>query len=350
MDYDLFAQRFKNARLIAGLTQAELAQKMKGSISPKTIPKYESGETMPKVMPFYLMCQGLDISPDYFFIPFRPEIAKLEFRKPLNQGQRKNKSIELQVADTVERSLNIEETMEMAMDFHNPLQDFTVSVSEDVEKAVDLLWEQWRLGSHVLHHVIATLELQLIRIIEVEADPRLDALAGLADGRLPFIVVNRDLDLEGKRVAALRELGHLALQFPKEMPQGKRDRLCGCFARAMLMPRETFLKAIGPAKRKKVSLQELIVIRETYGIDLQSIMLRAQNLGLIRQFTYKAFRKFLAAVKEGTDLGAYRGKEEPVKVKQLVYRATAEGIINEATATDILNTNYRRFQEEFITF
>ena len=350
IDYALFAQRFENARLAAGLTQAELAKTMEGVISAKTIPKYESGEIMPKAVPFILMCRGLEISPDYFFTPFRPEIQNIHFRKPLSLGARKNKAVELQVADTVERFLNIEETLGIGFDFHNPLEQMEISKLEDVERAVDVLREEWKLGVHALPNVIEILEGNEIRTVEVDADLTFDGLAGLADGRLPFIALNKNLDLEGKRLTVLRELGHGALQFPKDLSEKEKSRFCEAFARSMLIPKETFLKALGRPKRKQVSIQELIGIRETFGLGLQAIMVRALDLGMIRPTTHKKFKKFIDSLEEGTDLGAYMGKEAPNRVKQLVYRATSEETINQALATDILNVNYRGFQKDFTVF
>src|SRR5690606_8394944 len=350
IDHELFAQRFKNARLVAGLTQFELAKVMRGIISPKTIPKYESGEIMPRVSAFYYLCQGLDISPAMFFIPFRPEIKRMEFRNPFAFGARKNKSIELQVADAVERFLNMEEKMDIAFDFHNPIKDIKITRLEDVEKAVDILREAWRLGVYALPNVIETLEDKEMRTVEVDVDPRFDGLAGLADGRLPFIVLNKNIDLEDKRFAVLREFGHVALAFPKDLPEKERNRFCEAFARAMLIPKETFLKALGPTRRSYVSLQEMVSIRETYGIGLVDILVRALDLGLIRPKSYKAFRKFMANLEDGVELGAYKRMESPNKVHQLAYRATVEGIISQAVATDYLNVNYRKFQEEIQGF
>lgn len=333
-----------------GLTQAELAAKMDGVVSPKTIPKYENGEIMPRVSAFIMMYMALEVSPNYFLTPFRPEIAKIEFRKPLSLGQRMNRAVACQVSDAVENSLNIEEKMGMAFDFQNPVQDLEISLPGDVERAANLLRETWRLGDQALPHVIATLEHHGIRTIEVEVDSKFDGLAGLVDGRLPFMVLNRNLEVEDKRFVALRELGQLCLSFDGGVYPAMKNGFSEYFARILLLPKEAFHRVFGPTKRDKVSVDELIMIRETFGIGLQSIMERARELGLIRQRTFKAFRKFMNEVDEGADLGSYLGKEEPVKVKQLVHRATAEGVIDDYLATDILNVGLGRFQVDFIAF
>src|SRR5690606_5405138 len=103
MDKALFGQRIRNARLKAGMSQADLAAAMHGVVSKKAISKYENGIMIPFVSVFYFMFRALDTSPDDFLVPFREDIKNLVFRKSLALGVRKGNMIEQQLAYVLER-------------------------------------------------------------------------------------------------------------------------------------------------------------------------------------------------------------------------------------------------------
>ena len=84
----------------------------------------------------------------------------------------------------------------------------------------------------------------------------------------------------------------MLLSFDSNLVEKEIERLCHRFAGAMLMPEETFLLELG-AQRNKISLSELIAIKETYSISIQAIMARAKDLGVISEERFINFRRWV---------------------------------------------------------
>ena len=71
---------------------------------------------------------------------------------------------------------------------------------------------------------------------------------------------------------ALHELGHLLLDIDNEVfSQKEIEKFCHRFAGAMLLPKETLFNELGE-KRSSISINELIFIKESYGISIQAII------------------------------------------------------------------------------
>ena len=291
---EIFAKRLKSARLLSAMSMDKLVDAMGGIVSKNAIAKYERGEMMPNSSVLIELAKALSVKPDYFFRPFAVEIGNVEFRKKSKLGAKKVTAIKQQVTDQIERYLEIEDLLQINTPFVNPIQDIEINEPQDVEQAVNVLLKKWHLGFNALPNVIELLEDKDVKVIELDADLAFDGLSGWAfqgEKRVPLIVVNRNYTIERKRFTALHELGHLLLSFNQDLdpalPAGRHkqiEKLCHCFAGAMLIPYETFVAELGE-QRSTISIHELISIKETYGISIQAIMARAYGLGIITKST-----------------------------------------------------------------
>ena len=160
-------------------------------------------------------------------------------------------------------------------------------------------------------------------------------------------MINHNYTIERKRFTALHELGHLLLSFSKDLDHKQIEKLCHCFAGAMLIPYETFVAELGE-QRSTISLHELISIKETYGISIQAIMARAYGLGIITKSAYLRFRMFVSKNLKEDGWGNYQGKEHSDRFMQLIYRAAAEEIISLSKAANLSNQKLAAFRDEFI--
>ncbi len=106
------------------------------------------------------------------------------------------------------------------------------------------------------------------------------------------------------------------------------------FAAAFLLPASTLEEYFLPAGRK-IALSELAEIKLRYGVSLQAIMRRALDLGLV---TERRFRSFREQMNEKGWLWKepvdYRGEENPSRFRRLLHYAVSSEILDlQAAAT-----------------
>lgn len=343
--------RIKSARLLAGLSLRELANALDGIVSHNAISKYEKGEMMPDSKVLIALSKALDVKTDYFLRPQTVEISNIEFRKKSSLTVKKTNSIKENIKDNIERYIELETFLNFENSFVNPIKDVVIENSKDVENAVEQLLHQWDLGINALPNIIEILEDKDIKVVEIDADEKFDGLSGWANNAIPVIVINKNFTVERKRFTALHELGHLLLSINSEDFTHKEiEGFCHQFAGAMLLPQETLFNELG-RKRNSISINELIYIKESYGISLQAIMARAKGLGIITNDQYIRFRIWVNSNenhKKEIGFGDYKGVEHSSRFKQLLYRATAEEIISMSKAASLSNIKLAQFRDEFM--
>lgn len=344
---EIFSKRLKSARTLAALSQDELVEKMGNIVSKNAISKYEKGEMMADGAILLALAKALDVKPDYFFRPFTIEIEKVEFRKKQKLAVKEVNSIKQTVTDVVERYLEVEQFLNIESAFLNPISGLIVSSFKDVDKAAMKVRVEWNLGLNALPNVIDLLEDKEIKVIEIDAPDEFDGFSGWADGKIPIIVINKNYNVERKRLTALHELGHLILALKSDTSDKDKERLCFQFAGAMLLPETTFKAEIG-GNRSHISISELVAIKETYGISIQAIMARAKDLEIINEFQFVNFRKWINRNRTEEGLGEYRGQEQAFRFKQLVFRAAAEEVISLSKAANLSNQKLAEFRKEFV--
>ncbi len=344
----IFSKRIKSARITANLSLRELSERMNTLVSHNAIKKYEDGLMTPDSKVLINLAKALNVKPDYFFRPFTVDIENVEFRKKSRLSKKSLNSIRETVTNAIERYVELEQFLNVSVDFHNPINDYLIRTGNDVENAVMHLLNEWKAGFNALPNVIELLEDKEIKTIEIEAGEEFDGLSGWADNSIPIIVVNKKFPIERKRLTVLHELGHLLLSFHPDLDQKTMERLCYRFAGAVLIPKETFLEEMGE-NRSRISLPELIAIKETYGISIQAIMARARDLDVISEERFIHFRKWMNSSEERRKelgMGEYIGREYSSRFKQLLYRAASEEIISMSKAANLANKKLAEFRDE----
>jgi Zn-dependent peptidase ImmA (M78 family) len=163
---------------------------------------------------------------------------------------------------------------------------------------------------------------------------------------MPLIVMNKRFDPVRKRLTALHELAHLLLHVPPSFTEKERERYCMRFAAAFLIPKEIFFHELGEI-RKAITREELIGIKENYGISVQAIMQRAKNLGVISDRYLVQFKISIAKNRKEEGLGNYKGKEKSSRFRNLLNKSATEEIISMSKAANLANMTLSKFREEF---
>lgn len=347
---ETFAHRLKTARMIKGISQVELAQQL--AVSKQAVSKYEHGQMLPDSGILIKMSRILGQKPDFFTRPMSVGMEAVDFRKKSVLQGKNLAAVKARIADEIERYLELEEILGIRESFNNPLADFKLMHIEDVEAATSYLSQCWHLGSNPLPNVVEMLEHHTIKVVEIDAPLSFDGLSTIVKNDVPVIVLNKNFDVVRKRFTALHELGHLMMKLPEDISAKETEAFCNRFAGSMLIPKAILLKELG-AKRYSISVNELIKIKESYGISIAALVYRACDLRIITESSAKRFWKFRnESVKRQKEIGwgFYKGQETSGRFEQLLYKALAEELISWSKAASIANTDMEILRKKFQTF
>ena len=343
----LFAERFKSARIMSGLSLQTLADKIGNRISRQALHKYEKGDSFPDSEILGLLCEAFGVRPEFFTRESIVELGTIEFRKIAKLPSKEQSRVIEITKEFLTRYLELEELLGIQKTFSNPLDgENTITSFDQVEEYANFIRKEWKLGDDPIANVVELLENNNIKVIEIDAEDEFDGLQTWINGKnIPVIVLNigRLKSSDRKRFTALHELGHLILPL-NNLPEKVAEKYCHRFAAAMLLPKVSANKEIGVV-RNKISLQELGMIKQKYGISIQAIIYRAKDLNiitnsyfsnlffLINQMGWKVLEPF-----------EYEGKENSNRFDQLIYRALSEEIISMSKAASLKNQKLAEFR------
>ncbi len=345
----IFADRLRSARMMNGLSLQALADKIGNRISRQALHKYEKGEAQPDSEMLGLLCDVLDVRPDFFSREITIELDPIEFRKMSKLTvKEKNRILEIS-KDFLSRYIEIEELLGIKSEFVNPLEEIkNIGSAEEIEVYAETIRNNWHLGDNPIANVVELLENNHIKVLEINADDEFDGLFSFISGRnIPVIVLNTGKlkSADRKRFTAFHELGHLLLPLTG-LPENLAEKYCHRFAGAMLLPQRLLIKELG-TRRSKISLQELGLLKQKYGISIQAIIYRCKDLGiisgnymanlffLIRQLSWKVQEPY-----------EFAGKEISNRFDQLLFRALSEEIISMSKAASLKNQKLAEFRSK----
>jgi len=348
---NLFAERLKSARMMNGLSLQDLAVRLQGRISRQAIHKYEKSEVLPDSEMIALLSDALGIRPDFFIRETFVELGEINFRKIIKLPVKERNSIIERTRELLERYIELEEIMGVQNTFNNPITLGSVESFDDIENAVIELRKEWKLGNEPISNVIELLEDNFIKVIQIEANDEFDGMQTWVNNHtIPVIVLNINNLKSGdrKRFTALHELGHLLLPL-KDVPEKMAEKYCHAFAGMMLLPKEAAYREIGK-KRNKLSIQELGIIKQNYGISIQAIIYRLFNLEIISEYYMKYYFQYINQMGwKIEEPYIYNGKESSSRFDQLVFRALSEEIISISKAASLNNMKVSEFKTRLMT-
>lgn len=344
-----FSERLKSARIMKGYSLQDLEDALEKRVSKQALNKYEQGLMKPDSEVLLLICNALDVRPDYFTREVSISLENVEFRKLKKLSVKESARIKEKTIDILERYFELEDILGVDEVFVNPIAEIEIKSYEDVEKAVSKLKHKWKLGEDPLNNVIELLEDNNIKVIEVKSGPEFVGLSTWEGIKNPVVVVNSDLVLDRKRFTVLHELGHILMKV-NHHPEKEREHFCHYFAGAMLIPKDLLLKELGNS-RSRISLKELIYLKEQFGASIQSIVIRAKNLDIITENYYRSFMTFFSMKGyKKNEPGEYKGYEKSNRFKQLLHRAVAEEIISTSKAAALDNKKLAEFRDELAEY
>lgn len=347
---EIFAERFKSARLMNGFSLQDLSDKLQNKISRQALHKYEKGEVVPDSGMIGLLSEAFGVRPDYFFRETTVELGEIEFRKLKKLSAKEEDRILENARDYLSRYIELEQILNLPCGFTNPLEDMNpINTFEDVEEAAKTVRKKWKLGSDPISNVVEILEDNHIKVIFIEAGDAYDGMqVWVVNHRIPVIAINESVVKKDdrKRFTAMHELGHLLLPINADVPEKQKEIWCHQFAAAILFPATSIRKELGN-HRNRIHIQELGALKKQYGVSMQAIIMRAKDLNIIsdsycRQlFVY--FKKMKWRIDEPVE---YKGIEGSTRFDQLLFRALAEEVISISKAASLKNLKVADFREQ----
>ncbi len=352
-----FANRLIAARKMAGLSLQGLADRLGNVVSKQSLNKYEQGKMKPDSDLVISLSNILNVPVDFFFSEpsVAVELTNVDFRKYSSKlSKTEQDAVEEKAKETFERYFELENTLNLNEPASYFVYPSIVSTAKEAEEAAKVLREQWNLGYDPIPDVIEMLEDKGYKVVEIEAPKSFDGLK--ADTGIQRVIVLRksspDDDIVRKRFTALHELAHHALTFPENIEQKSEEKLCHAFACALLYPEDMARKDLHK-DRFHFYQNELVFIKERWGISFTALFSRALQLKIINDYVYKQLHMGYRQRKlheHGREPGRFMSKEKPVRFERLIYLALGKELISVNEAAYFAGTSVWRFREQMQPF
>jgi Zn-dependent peptidase ImmA (M78 family)/DNA-binding XRE family transcriptional regulator len=345
-----FGARLKLARKMAGMSLQDLSDALANKVTKQALSKYEQGEMNPTSAVLLAISQALKLKPDYFLRKKSLEFGDIQFRKRAALSKKEEEAIVEKVRDYVERYMELEEILNVQMSFENPLQGFTISVKADLELAAIKLRKDWDLGDKPIANIVEMLELKGIKVVLIDDADGLDGLAVFTSTGIPIIVVNKlDKSIERIRFTIIHELAHLLLNLSVLRDEHRQEEeWCHFFASCFLLPSHMLRRMIGGGKRSYIYINEIISIKEYFGISIRAIVHRLRALEVITDTYYNRWIVYMSKTYGSkSEPGQYKGREEAKGFDLLIARGLSEGIISLSKAASLSNTDINHLRRQY---
>ena len=335
----MMGARIKQARIAAGFSLRDLAEKTNHFVTAQAIHKYELGMSAPGSDVLIRLSKALGVKIEFFFRPLREQISLGEpvYRKKSSLSKKQIDSIQARVRDSLEKYLEVEgyfgehrfSRFELPPDKERKIRSMN-----DIERFSRELRRKWALGIDPVQRLTEVLEDRGVKVVTLDAERDFDGLSCWANETIPVIVVRNTQESDRMRLSLAHELGHLLMDLsPSLNPEKAAHRFAGAF----LVPEEVVRAELGNS-RNRFSSFELLTLREKYGMSVQAWIFRAYDLNIIsHSFLVQLIRFLKSKGLYDKELGTKLPREEPARFKRLVVQAVEEKLISPAKGAEMLD-------------
>lgn len=346
--------RIRRARLLRGLTLEALAQRL-GDISRQALHKFEQGEALPNSTRLLQLAQALAVKPEYFFRPDTVTLAPLEFRKLARLPQYRQRQVQEQISEHLERWLALERCFDAVADAMQrsvcPPHTWPASTGADAEAAAQAVRQQWGLGNNAIANLTDVLETHGFKVALLDGPEDFDgACASTPDAQQVLIALNAQRPGERMRFTAAHELGHWVLALPDTLTDKQKEACCHRFAGALLYPAERVRADFGPHLRTRLHPAELLGAKRHNGLSAQAVLHRLRDLGWVNESGYKACMIQLSALGWRTQEPEPLPAERPGRLEALVWHGLAEGLFTPSRAAEFLQVPVATLEAQLAQF
>ncbi len=351
---NVFGNKLVSARKMAGMSLQDLETKLEKVVSRQALHKYEQGKMKPDSQVLIALSNALCVPVDYFYsVPtVNVELKNVDYRKYSSKiSKAEEVAVEEKAKENCERYLELEHLISPNEKPEYFIYDKVIENADDAENAAKKLREVWKLGYDPIPDVVEMLEDKGYKVIEVNAPDGFDGMKADVDGK-KLIALKKSRkegeDVVRKRFTALHELAHHSLRLSTKLTDRERETLCHTFACAVLYPADMAKKELSK-DRFHFYQNELVLIKERWGISFTAVFSRALYLKIITDFIYKRFNvgfKQRGYHIPNAEPGRFMSKEKPVRMERLVYLGLSKEILTVNEAAYYLGISAWKFREQ----
>jgi len=330
----MLGERLRLFRLSRGYSMDELVEKTGGAVSKQALSKYENGKMKPSPSKLVLLSGVLGVKAVRLLAEPRVQVELVAYRKKSRLKEKeKNRvrglmQLRMEIAMKIQAFLGAEDGEGLGF-----TPSVISSVEEAEEAAVDLR-NAWGLGTGPIPNLLDTLEHHQVNVLFVEGDGQMqfDGLSAWVTNdagqkAAAVIAVRNDTSWARQRMNLAHELGHLV-----QLPQDNLDeeKAAFRFAGAFLAPRSLVLSDFGKRQRP-VRMEEMLLLKQRYGLSLQAIARRLCDLGLISGSAYRevCIELSRAGCRKKEPLDDQVRPENSLVSELRAIRALKEGVISQ---------------------
>ena len=112
-----------------------------------------------------------------------------------------------------------------------------------------------------------------------------------------------------------------------------------------MLPESRINELFGNFYRNRIYLQELINVKETYGISIRAILMRLRRFDRISDYDLRTFFARLNSIHGAkNEPGNCPNIEKPFRFEQLLFRALAEELISTSKAAELRGISLAEFR------
>jgi len=321
--------RIKQLRLARGLSLELLASRMDGLVTKQSISKYETGRAKPSNVVLVRLASALGVKAITLWTEPGYAIELLAYRKGSGLQKKEKERVENHVRFALEQRVKLQELQGQLDRFNLKVGGYPISRPEQAEVAAESLRQTWNLGYDPIASMVAVLEDHAIHAESIEANPRFDGISAVArddKGKTvsAMLVSRAGLSGERQRLNFAHELGHL---FLKCTSSADEEKAAFRFGAAFLAPRDLMVADAG-ARRTAFSIQELLLLKQRYGLSLQALLYRLRDLGIITEGHYRQWCMEIRSRGWSKKEPRETVEEKPQWLQRTVQKALTEGYMS----------------------
>ena len=333
----VIGNRIKLFRLSRGLSQDQFVAETGGVVTKASISKYERGIAKPSPRILTRLAKVLDTKVANLLSEPQIKVQRVAYRKKVGLAKKEEARIESVITQNLEDWSNLQEIIETDSKTPISVHSYPINSLDETENAAIELRKEWNLGFDPIANIVNTLEENKVFVVNIESDRHFDGMSAVAidkDDKVKAAAVVSRVGVcgERQRLSLAHELGHIVLKVSNRINE---EKAAYRFGGAFLAPAQLLYHEVG-RKRSKITLSELILLKQRFGLSMQAIVYRLKDLNIINQSLLKKCF-ILISMKGWKDKEPFESEPEvPQWLKITTYRALSENLISTQKAEHLL--------------
>ena len=335
--------RLRMFRLSRAMSLDELAAATSGRVTKQAISKYERGLMSPSPLVLKSLARVFGVKASELLASPSVNVEVLAYRRTSRLAKKEQYRVENLVSRMLEQRVVLQEAAGQTNGSCIPLAEYSPNSLEECEEIAGDVRSRWSLGSDPIACVTDVLEERHIHVMVIDTEEDFDGLAAVARDESESIkavgvVSRKGVDGDRQRLNLSHELGHLVMTKTRHVDE---EKAAFRFGAAFLAPADLVRKDVG-SKRRKVSLFELALLKQKYGMSIQALIYRLTDLDIINTHQASLLWKQINARGWKKQEPWPLEPEDPQWSLRAAVRAVAEGALTREKAEEIMGV---RFEE-----